>query len=100
MLSLKSTRLQIELRNILPKKEKAEELQPHYEKPEEFLILAYYRLDKVRKHIKKGEAKEAKEWIGYIKHYIHDALGLLGLTEEQIEAQKPKPYKPRKSKKS
>jgi hypothetical protein len=85
------------LREILPKKVEAEKLQTHFKKPEKALILAFYRLDDVRKYMKKGEAETANKLTGYIKHYVHDALGLLNLTEEQIKAQKPKPYKSRNS---
>jgi hypothetical protein len=82
----------------LPKKTEAENLHSNYTKPARSLILGYYRLDDARILMKNGEVAKARQLTGYIKHYIHDALGLLDLTEDEIENQKPKPWKPRKRK--
>ena len=70
----------------MPKKAEVEKLQHHYKKPEPELILAFYRCDDARRYLKEGSIKEARELMGHIKHYVKDALDMLGVTEAELKA--------------
>ena len=65
----------------MPKSRKIEKLNPHYKKATKELMLAYRRLGTVQKHFKEGNIEEARKLVGYVKHYVKDALKLLGVKE-------------------
>ena len=68
----------------MPKKSDVEKLNPHYRKASKELILAYKRLGTVQKYFREGNNEEARKLVGHVKHYVHDALKLLGVTEAEL----------------
>lgn len=69
----------------MPKKERIEDLTPHYKEATKELILAYKRLGTVQRDLKAGNIEEARKLVGHVKHYIKDALSLLGVTEADVK---------------